>query len=366
MFCPRRLALARQRRRLTRGALAGRTGLSARRIGDYERGQAEPRPEMLSALSAALEFPLDFFGLPDPDEIAVGAVSLRAPGKVAAAERSAVLSGLVLALEFNRWLETRFELPGPAVPVLERTRPELAAEMVRAQWHIDFKPISNMVHLVEAHGVRVFALAPEDARVGSFSLWHGGRPFIFLDTREPGTHGRFDVAHELGHLVLHSGSAELSSPAAEEEADAFGRAMLMPTENVFAHMPKGPLTSRVLEGAGIWGVPVMTLAHRLHELGLLTDEQYRAACIQLSKGEGRDAAERLREDSQLLTKALRSLRSHGTGQADIAAELRIPVGELSKIMFKLAITAAPGTGSEGFQERSGADEQPKLGLVRPN
>jgi Zn-dependent peptidase ImmA (M78 family)/DNA-binding XRE family transcriptional regulator len=365
MFCPRRLALARQRRRLTQAALAGRIGLPARRVGDYERGQAEPRPEVLSSLSATLKFPLGFFGFPEPDEVAVGAVSFRAPGKMVAADQNAALSGVVLASEFNRWIETRFELAEPAVPVLERTGPQLAAEMVRAHWRIDLKPISNMVHLVEAHGMRVFALAPEDARVGSFSLWHGGLPFIFLDTSTPGVCGRFDVAHELGHLVLHSGSAKLPSPEAEEEADAFARGFLMPGTSVFAHMPRGPLTSHILEGTDIWGVSAMTLAHRLHELGLLTEEQHRVACVQLSKCASRDASELLREDSQLLTKVLRSLRSQGISLADIAAELCIPLEELAKIMFGLTITGVPGTGSVDFRECAGTDEKPRLGLVTP-
>ncbi|WP_229679737.1 ImmA/IrrE family metallo-endopeptidase [Saccharopolyspora thermophila] len=309
---------------------------------------------------------MGFFSLPEPVEVAVGAVSFRAPGKMVAAERAAALGWATLAMEFNRLLENRFELAAPQVPNLERTEPELAAEMVRALWHIEVKPISNMVHLVEAHGARVFALAPEDAGVGSFSLWHDGRPFIFLNTRTPGVQGRFDVAHELGHLVLHSGSAELPSSDAEEEADAFARAFLMPRTSVFAHMSRGALTAHILEGKGLWRVSAMVLATRLRELGLLTSEQHRVACIQLSACGNHTAADQVREDSQLLTKILRSLRSQGILPTDIAAELRIPLDELGKMMFGLTITTAPGTGAGGGRERSRLAGPPKLGLVTPH
>lgn len=58
-----------------------------------------------------------------------------------------------------------------------------------------------MIHLLEAHGVRVLSLTQECREVDAFSLWLQ-QPFVFLNTQKSGEHSRFDAAHELGHLPL--------------------------------------------------------------------------------------------------------------------------------------------------------------------
>jgi len=49
----------------------------------------------------------------------------------------------------------------------------------------------------------VCSLAEQCREVDAFSLWRHGSPFVFLNTQKTPEHSRFDVAHELGHLVLH-------------------------------------------------------------------------------------------------------------------------------------------------------------------
>jgi Zn-dependent peptidase ImmA (M78 family) len=63
-----------------------------------------------------------------------------------------------------------------------------------------------MIHLVEAYGVRVYSLASECSAVDAFSTHRGRCPLTLLnvDKRKTGERIRFDTAHELGHLVLHS------------------------------------------------------------------------------------------------------------------------------------------------------------------
>jgi hypothetical protein len=49
----------------------------------------------------------------------------------------------------------------------------------------------------------VFSLALDAAEVDAFSMWRQSTPYVFLNTKKSAEHGRFDAAHELGHLVLH-------------------------------------------------------------------------------------------------------------------------------------------------------------------
>jgi hypothetical protein len=46
--------------------------------------------------------------------------------------------------------------------------------------------------------------------------------------------GRFDAAHELGHLVMHGHERPLPGPEAEREANQFASAFLMPRADVVA------------------------------------------------------------------------------------------------------------------------------------
>ncbi len=50
----------------------------------------------------------------------------------------------------------------------------------------------------------MFSLAPDCLDADAFSTTYSGTPYVFLSTRKTGERGRFDAAHELGHLVLHS------------------------------------------------------------------------------------------------------------------------------------------------------------------
>ncbi len=356
MLSPSRLALARKRRELTQVELARRTGVPARRISEYESGRAEPDDATVHRLATKLRFPRSFFAASELNEILLDAVSFRARKKTALTKRNAAISAAALAAEFNGWLEQRFALPKAAVPTLRGVDPETAAEMVRAEWSMAFTAAPNMVHLLESQGVRVFALAPDHVDVDAFSLWHGSRPFLFLNTLTSGELGRFDAAHELGHLVLHSGEVEPQSRTAEEEADAFASAFLMPRTSVLASMPRAALVSQVLEGKKIWKVSAMALTYRLHELGLLTDEHCRATCVELSRRGYRSGEPNgiPREDSQLLGKVLRSLREERIGMAGIADQLCIPVEDLTGLVFGLTITAVSGCG-DGERSTNRAD-----------
>lgn len=165
--------------------------------------------------------------------------------------------------------------------------------------------------------------------------------------------GRFDAAHELGHLVMHGSDRECSGPEAERQANDFASAFLMPAASVIGHMPAGAHVDQILKGKRIWKVSAMALTYRMHDLGLLTDWQYRSACTELSKrGYRRDEPEGMkkRETSQVLTKVFRGLRSTGVKPAVVAAELGLTSEEMNKMLFGLTITMVDGGGQHSATE----------------
>lgn len=359
MFFPRRLTIARHRRSWTKNELAQHTGVSARTIRAYEKGESEPSDDTLALLARVLQFPIGFFSAGEIDEPKQNNASFRALSSMTAVQRHAALAAGALAIEFARWLDRRFELPEADLPDLRGADPEAAAEAMRQKWAIGEKPIGNLVHLLEFSGVRVFSLAEQCREVDAFSLWRNETPYVFLNTQKTPEHSRFDAAHELGHLVLHrhghggcDGAPELVADPdvsrgrrAEDEANAFAAALLMPRTTLLATTPRIPTLAKLIEIKRTWRVSLAALVHRLHRLNVLNEWQYRNLCVEISRNGYRDRevqgiAER--ETSQVLAKALADLRDNGTTRADLARALQLPTPELEGLIFGLTIAAIDG------------------------
>jgi len=331
-------------------ALAQASGLGLRTIAAHEAGEKIPSPETLSTLSAVLRFPAQFFDGTECEEPDANGVSFRALTSLSASQRDAALAAGALAFLVSEWITYRFELPASDLPSLRGfNRTDTAAQALRAEWGLGERSIRNMVHLLEAHGVRVFSL-PHDVRgVDAFSTWHSGVPFVFLTTDKSGERGRFDAAHELGHLVLHRNGGP-SGREAEFEADRFAAAFLMPQGSVLAQAPRTPTLSTLLRVKSNWNVSVAALVHRLRSLDLMSEWHYRTLCVQISqlgyrKNEPNGIA---RETSQILTKVFAALREEGVARNSVAGDLGIPSEEFESLIFGLAIAVVKGgrTGSK--------------------
>ncbi|MCX5398165.1 XRE family transcriptional regulator [Streptomyces sp. NBC_00102] len=364
MISSSRIAIARKRRGLTLAELSERAGVSLQSLSNYETGRTEPTEDTLSSISAGLGFPESFFRKPEVEILPLDAVSFRARSKLAAGPRDAALAASTLALELNEWIELRYKLPTAQLPTLGRLDPESAADVLRTRWGLGEAPVSNMVHLVESRGVRVFSLPPEFSDVDAFSFWRNGTPFIFLSTLKSPERGRFDVAHELGHLVLHGEERVLHGPPAEKEANSFASAFLMPQDSVRGSIQNSPLPSQIVAAKGIWKVAAMALTYRLHDLGMLSDWHYRKACIELSKSGYRSTEHRgmpAREKSQLLEKVFSMAHGRGISIRQVADDLDVSAQELSSWIFGLVVTLRAGSGSN---EAPIVSSRPRLSIVR--
>jgi Zn-dependent peptidase ImmA (M78 family) len=192
--------------------------------------------------------------------------------------------------------------------------------------------------------------------VDAFSfVWHQ-RPYVLLNTTKSGERGRFDAAHELGHLVLHSDHRLPHGADAEQEANRFAAAFLMPRASVLAAGMANATSDQILAAKHTWRVAAIALTYRLHELDLLTDWGYRTACVDLARRGYRtgEPGGIPRETSQLLGKVLHQLRAEGTGPAGIARDLHLTAAELNRHLFGLVPTAVEG----------GHTTRPRFTLVR--
>lgn len=331
------------RRGFTKARLAKELGLQVRSIQGYETGEYAPEPEKLSALSAILRFPTDFFSGDDLPTIAPETASFRSMSKMSATLRNTALGAGVTAFLLNDWIEARFHLPEADLPDLSDLSPEEAAATLRRIWGLGEAPIGNLIHLLEAKGIRVYSLAIEAKEVDAFSVWHSGQPFVFLNTFKSAEHSRFDAAHELGHLVrdrhtmLH-GTAH--SPDMERDANAFASALLMPRANVLARGSGFVTLDKLTQLKQNWGVSLAALAYRMNHLGLFSEWTYRNLCIQIAKNGYRTSEPNpMRpESSQVLRKVFDALRSEGITRANLAKELHVIQDDIDNLTFGLTLS----------------------------
>lgn len=338
---------------MTKGALAEAAQLTTRSLFKYEHNGTEPTPLNVARLANALKFPVEFFYGETLDEPSPEYSSFRSLSTLTARQRGQALASGGLAYLLSDWIEDRFELPAPDVPQYPELDPETAAEAVREVWGLGNRPIGNMVHLLEAHGVRVLSLAEENREVDAFSCWRSERPYVFLNTKKNVEHSRMDAAHELGHLVLHVHGGPQGRQQ-ENEAYAFAAAFLMPEATVVAELPRAPSLGQLVSHKSRWKVSTLALARRANKLHLLTDWQYRSICIALSKRgkENEPKPLRRRETSQILEKVFRALRAEKVSPAAIARVLHIPAEEINKSVFGLVLTQIEGA-TTGPTQREG-------------
>lgn len=337
-FHPSRLSLARRRRGFTQVALAEALGVTRLTIYRYEIGEVDPPPEALAKLARVLNFPISFFDGADIDEPNQDSASFRGLTAMTARQRDCALAAGALAFLLDDWVRPLVVIaPQIDLPDLEGEDPDIAARALRQKWGLGERPVRNAVHLLESKGIRVFSLAEETRTVDAFSVWRNEKPYVFLNTMKTTERSRMDALHELAHLLLHKHGGPRGK-AAEEEANQFARAFLMPEADVKAILPMVSNVQQILYRKHRWGVSAFNLVYRLHRLGCISDWAYQRLAIKLTELGYRtgEPGGRSPEKSLFWQKVFDELRAKKMTKHTIADALSLPVAEIENLVFRLA------------------------------
>ena len=193
--------------------------------------------------------------------------------------------------------------------------------------------------------MRIFSLPVADREVDAFSFWQEDRPFILLNTGKTAERMRFDLAHELGHLLMHRGINTQRSRAYEQQAQDFASSFLIPADALYAQVIGRLRLEDVFQLKRYWKVSAVAMVHRLWELSIISEWHYRTWMIDLSQRGYRSAEpDGIHPESSKLFKQLFQLtREDGWSSRRIASELSIPEDELDSMVFGLAIAPAPSS-----------------------
>ena len=331
-FCPGRLTLARQRRGMTKAELATHICLSAGMVSLFESGKQIPTNDTIDRLIPVLQFPRSFFYAPPLEEIDETSVSFRSMRSISARLKekmlaaSSVASGLI-----SPHFRSLFRLPALDLPDLNGETPEAAAEFLREHWQLGGRPISNMVHLLESKGVEVYWLNEPSNCLDAVSFRRDELPFVTLNLhKKAGERGRFDAAHELGHLVLHRQAKRLDEKEVEQEAHRFASAFLLPEAPFREMAPRLPTLTDYFPLKSYWKVSIQAMVRRSKDLGIITPWHYEVAFKEIGRRRWRaeEPNPLERERSRLHALIYDKLAERRVDAKDFAARLGITPPDL--------------------------------------
>lgn len=321
------LRLARDSRAFTQADLAKAAGVTQALVSKIENGLiGTPSEEVVQKLSHAVNLPTDFFF---QTERMVGFPHFHYRKRAKLGAKVLANIGAIINIKrqhIAKLLRSYEQAPSKPIPQLDLDEtgltPEKIAERMREYWLLSRGPIKDLVELIEEAGGIVILCRFGTALLDGISLRAEGLPPLFFMNRDvPGERFRFSLAHELGHMIMHSTPGE--EDKMEEEAHRFAAAFLMPASDIKPYLvtPKLSAFGRV---KAYWKVSIKALIRRAHELKTMTDSQYRWLCVQYSK------TFKLGETGELGLETPHKLR----GMVEYhLRELGYSIGELAKLLM---------------------------------
>jgi Zn-dependent peptidase ImmA (M78 family)/transcriptional regulator with XRE-family HTH domain len=347
-FNPERLTHLREFAALTKEELASACHVTRRAVTDWEGGRVSNPP--VETLAGIFEVDTEFFTKSSSPTLDEYQVSFRALSTMSAKKQKRVMASARFAIQVSEWIDSEFSAPASDVPTMQDLLPseepvarrEEVALMVRRRWGLQQKPIKDMQNLLESRGVRIFSL-PADARdVDAFSFWLDGRPFVMINTEKSGERLRFDLAHELGHLVMHKSISTAREKTYEAEANDFASSFLMPADGLIVQVSTASRQLRlddVMTLKTSWKVSAVAMLRRLAQHHLINDWQYRTWMVALSSAGYRRAEPGgiHRERSRLISVVLEKCRTSGLGVSGIANASQVPRAAVEDAFVGLAV-----------------------------
>ncbi|PWU12129.1 MAG: hypothetical protein C5B51_01230 [Terriglobia bacterium] len=294
-----RLRQAREATGLSITSLADVVGVSKQAISQYERGTDAPSQAVFDRLRNILRHEAQFF-LKRSTPLTAGTCFFRS---MAATTKTARVKAEVWQLwvrELISYVLTFVEFPPVNFPVFEDLPIEATsipfemieslAEDLRDYWNCGDGPIPNLVGVVESNGVVVLRHDLTAETLDALSIWlePEGFPLVALNS-EKGVYvrSRMDLAHELGHLVLHRHvtADQLRKPEIfrllEDQAFRFGGALLLPEHSFLEELYSLSLDA-LLSLKLKWKVSVALMIQRLRDLNIASEDHYRRLRINYS------------------------------------------------------------------------------------
>ncbi|NJD60916.1 MAG: hypothetical protein C3F13_16510 [Anaerolineales bacterium] len=205
MTIGQRIKQARKANALSLRRLSEKAEISAMAISKYERDLDTPSSGVLLRLASALSVSIDTFFR--PQTISVQLQAYRKHAALGVKEQEAVQMRIQEWLERYLEVESFFPNEGRAISLpiysihsIEQVE-DVALEL-RGNWNLGLDPIENLTQLLEDQGIKV-GIVPGFEHFDASTFLANGAPVIVSKAELPGDRQRFNLCHELGHLILN-------------------------------------------------------------------------------------------------------------------------------------------------------------------
>ena len=289
-FVGSRLVEAREARGLTAIALADALDVTRSAVSQWESDEdGSPSPDHMRAISQLLEMPVRFF-LEKPRNRVHGPIfhrSRKSTTKLARNRAKARYEWLRDIVDYARGYVKfpavkfpDFNPPADPAAITDEMIREYAIE-TRRHWGMGLGPISNVTWLLENCGAVVSRYSLRADELDAFSEWgqQDGTPYVVLNSeKKSAARSRFDVGHELGHLVLHRNVPSTTINTGdyfnltELQAHRFAGEFLLPRESFSAEFYSPSLDS-FASLQPKWNVSIAFMITRSFDIGLISEDQ---------------------------------------------------------------------------------------------
>jgi Zn-dependent peptidase ImmA (M78 family) len=279
-----RLTQALDSKGMTKKKLCDLIGYSSGTVSKWASGQQYPEANAISQMSQALGFPESWFLKPSI-KFERSVSFFRSNSTATHLLRKKAESHLEISFECLGYLENWINLPKVFFPkilsreeafLLNSAEIEKIANAYREYWGLGITPITNLITLLENVGVIILKEELGSTSMDGVSKWIMGRPYILIASdKASACRSRFDLAHELAHLILHANLDEedynLRYKEIEKEAHYFASCFLCPVEGIAFDLFSPTLDSLIVLKRK-WKVSIAALIMRGTSLGIFSED----------------------------------------------------------------------------------------------
>lgn len=286
---PYRIKQARVSRGFSMGDLADLLGVTRSAISQYELGTISPSDYIMGKMSDVLNYPLSFFSKKLPETTnSSSAVYFRSRKTTAQKAKNAAKEKISIFREINDYLSQYIDFPEVNFPDIDYknsyTELNLAtiedyATQVRNFWKLGDGPIENLTSVLQKNGAMISVMNLNNKKIDAFSVWYDKTPYIFRSNdKYSNARLRFDLAHELGHLIMHGSYSEeemadkVVYDKLEAEADMFASCFLLPSKT-FSRDVYSTSINYFVQLKKKWNVSIAAMIYRCSNLQILSENQ---------------------------------------------------------------------------------------------
>lgn len=302
IFNGQRLKDALQFREKKMTELADETGISKQSLSLYANDGNTPPFENVVKIAESLKIPTDFFMTEDRCTVATGNTYFRSQAAATKKSRNAQKIKLEYAAKIYEALLNYIDFPVLNLPVLDDfflpddvaegkseeacAEIERLAQFVRKYWGVGSGPIDNLQYCLESNGIIITGFRDVSSDIDAFSQQvnvNGTKVFIIALAigSKPIERLRLDMAHELGHILMHSWGEDNEDISRDEfnvrewQANYFASALLLPKETFTRSVSAYPTNVDYYKSLKRkWKVSMQAMMYRARQLDIITDNQF--------------------------------------------------------------------------------------------